>query len=116
MTARGVGRDDERFKDVFAMTSKGVQFAFVRLCFSSPCFLLNLHSQRDTFKTFAIDRTLATSFADSHVAMYVLSSPAVPSSEVVKLESLEEGREVCHMPSPESLEVDEEEERERRVE
>lgn len=53
--------------------------------------------------------------------MYVLASPAVSSSLVVKLESLEEGaeekREVCHMPSPESLEVDEEEGlRERTVE
>lgn len=35
LTARGVGKDDERFIDVFQMTSKGVQYALVS-CFAFP--------------------------------------------------------------------------------
>lgn len=42
LTTRGVARDDERFKDVFAMTSKGVQFAFVRPLSPLPLFLTNV--------------------------------------------------------------------------
>lgn len=40
LTARGIQRQDEQFKDVFGMTSKGVQFGLVSLLSTSPTAVL----------------------------------------------------------------------------
>ncbi|KAK4058188.1 hypothetical protein OIO90_000927 [Microbotryomycetes sp. JL221] len=55
LTHRGIVRDDVQFKDVFAMTSKGVQFAF-----------------RQTIKTLVLDKIAATSIVDKHLDMYLI--------------------------------------------
>ncbi|ORY72729.1 hypothetical protein BCR35DRAFT_307503 [Leucosporidium creatinivorum] len=62
LTLRNLTRDDEQFRDVFSMCSKGVQFAL-----------------RDTYKIKPIDRVLATKFADQHIEMY-LSTPPPPAA------------------------------------
>ncbi|KAM0793097.1 hypothetical protein ACM66B_000578 [Microbotryomycetes sp. NB124-2] len=89
MAARGVGRDDAQFKDVFGMTCKGVQFAL-----------------RHSLKVDLVDKPAATALVNSHLDMYLVSSSPEPSPVILKQEGT--GRQVSVAPvSPRSLEIDE---------
>ncbi|KAK4054781.1 hypothetical protein OIV83_000705 [Microbotryomycetes sp. JL201] len=85
MAARGVGRDDEQFKDVFGMTSKGVQFAL-----------------RETFKTSVIDKLAATDIVESHLDMYIRVIATHKSPRALEHELSGDKTEVAPHCSPKS--------------
>lgn len=72
MESRGYSRDHEIFKDVFAMTTKGVYFVFVSS--SVPLHGQYLIIQRDALLDAPLDKAFVQSFVNRHLDMYLPTS------------------------------------------